>query len=428
VKTWFKIEAKSGGIAEIYVYDELGAYGIRADRFIEALKSKGNVDEIALHINSPGGDPFAAAALYLALKRHPATVTAYNDGLVASAASVVLMAGDKIIQPENALLMIHDPIGGVFGTADEMRDFADAMDKIKMTILTAYRRSGKTDEELAKIMSAETWYTAAEALAAGFVDEISKEIAVAAFFDLKKFANPPAALSKRTATPPGPTPTPQPAAVDPEQLRARVRIEETERVMEIFDLCSAAGVANIASVLVGKGLSVAEVRAQLADAEFVKAQKSAGVSQEVKEIVAACTIAGLPDMAQDLIAKGMTVDQVRDRLKDAPAIRDCCAAAFGRDPKAAKERADKYIRAGLHVSEVRNELLHVMQALDGPEIDNRLSLESAGHGSRNGKPLADKNWTDQREIYNQWNRRAKQKVFTLDDLASALKNLPGAGR
>jgi ATP-dependent Clp protease, protease subunit len=199
MKTWFSIKARAAstaGPAEIYIFDELGAFGIRADRFIEALKALGDVANIALHVNSPGGDPFAAASMYLALKRHPATVTAYNDGLVASAASVVLMAGDRIIAPENTMLMIHDPVGGVFGTADDMREFASAMDKIKQTILTAYRRSGKTDEELSAIMSAETWYTATEAKAAGFVDEISKEIQVAACFDLHKFGRPPAARAR----------------------------------------------------------------------------------------------------------------------------------------------------------------------------------------------------------------------------------------
>lgn len=198
MKNWFTITAKTNSNAEIYVYDEIGAFGISSDRFIEELKAKGDVTKIALHVNSPGGDPFDAAAMFLALKRHPATVTGYNDGLVASAATVVLMAGDKIIMPENTLLMIHDPVGGVVGTADEMRDFAGVMDKVKQTILVAYRRSGKTDEELAEIMRAETWYTAAEALDNGFVDEISNEIRVAAFFDLGKFKNSLAASAKRS--------------------------------------------------------------------------------------------------------------------------------------------------------------------------------------------------------------------------------------
>jgi ATP-dependent protease ClpP protease subunit len=112
MKSWFSIQSKKAGTAEIYIYDELGAFGIRADQFIEALKAKGDVSEIALHINSPGGDPFTAAPMYLALKRHRAKVTAYNDGLVASAASIVLMAGDHIVMAENTMLMIHDPIGG----------------------------------------------------------------------------------------------------------------------------------------------------------------------------------------------------------------------------------------------------------------------------------------------------------------------------
>lgn len=382
-KSWFDIQAKQSGPVEIYIYDEIGAFGIRADLFIEALKSRGDVDEIALHINSPGGDPFSAAAMYLALKRHAAKVTAYNDGLVASAASIVLMAGDWIVAPENTLLMIHDPIGGVFGTAEDMRSFADSMDKIKQTILTAYRRSGKTDEELAAIMSAETWYNASEALENKFIDEISNEIQVAAFFDVKKFAHPPEALLQRPTPEPAPT-LPAPEPVDIESIRAQVR-------------------AEIAAEHV---TAVADARAEAIEGEKQRA------ADDVKRIVALCFQACVPDIAQKFISEGRTVAWVEDRLKHAGAIKARCAAAR------MFNRAAGYITANLTPEEVTDNLMQIKLAMDGPEIDGHLSPESYFGNSTPGQPTRPKMMTAAQiyEIRARYNKKEKPG----DELIAAL--------
>jgi ATP-dependent protease ClpP protease subunit len=85
---------------------------------------------IDLRLNSPGGSVFDAVAIFNALTRHTGTVTVWIDGIAASAASYIAMAGDEIVMPENALLMIHDPSGIVMGTAADMRDMAETLDKI----------------------------------------------------------------------------------------------------------------------------------------------------------------------------------------------------------------------------------------------------------------------------------------------------------
>ena len=103
--------------AEIVIYDEIGAFGIPAKAFLDELKALGPVPELTVRINSPGGSVFDGVAIYNALKRHSAAITVWIDGIAASIASMIAMAGDEIVMPENAMLMLHDPSGLVMGTA-----------------------------------------------------------------------------------------------------------------------------------------------------------------------------------------------------------------------------------------------------------------------------------------------------------------------
>ena len=107
---WYNIKAKSDTSAEISIYDEIGGWGISAQQFSQEFKALGNnLKQIDLHIHSPGGDVFDGIAIYNLLKNHPANKTVYIDGLAASMASVIAMAGNEIIMPENAMMMIHKP-------------------------------------------------------------------------------------------------------------------------------------------------------------------------------------------------------------------------------------------------------------------------------------------------------------------------------
>ena len=107
MKTWFTARA-TNGVAELSIYDEIGSYGVPAKAFIDEMKSLGNISELTLRINSPGGSVFDGIAIYNALKRHPAKVIVTVEGLAASIASVILCAGDEVVMPKNALIMIHD--------------------------------------------------------------------------------------------------------------------------------------------------------------------------------------------------------------------------------------------------------------------------------------------------------------------------------
>ena len=184
MKTWYEIKNKSDK-AEIWIYEEIGedfwtGGGVTAKGFQKELAAI-KADKIDLHINSPGGLVFDGITIYNLLKQHPANVTTYIDGLAASIASVIALAGDSVIMAENALFMIHKASGLVMGNSDDMRDFAEKLDKVNTSIATTYiSKTGKDEPEINDLMAAETWMTAAEALGFGFVDEVSGEADMAA--------------------------------------------------------------------------------------------------------------------------------------------------------------------------------------------------------------------------------------------------------
>ncbi len=191
-KKWWSIKAKAKD-AEIWIYEEIGDFwdaGVSAKDFAKDMQTIGKVDRIILHLNSPGGIVWDGIAIYNILKQHPAQVSVNIEGLAASIASVVAMAGNEVIMAENAMMMIHDPWGFSMGSADEMRKTADMLDKVKESILNAYvaKSNGKTDEpKFVDLMSAETWMNASEAMDFGLIDSVSESIQLAASFDLSKY-------------------------------------------------------------------------------------------------------------------------------------------------------------------------------------------------------------------------------------------------
>ena len=183
------------------IYDEIGAFGIPAKAFLDELKALGPVAELTLRINSPGGSVFDGVAIYNALKRHSAAITVWIDGIAASIASMVAMAGDEVVMPENAMLVLHDPSGLVAGTAADMRATAEALDRMKAGMVAAYRdKSGRDDVEIEAIMAAETWLSAAEAVELGFADRVEQPVRMAAHFDLSRFRNVPPQLAALSAS------------------------------------------------------------------------------------------------------------------------------------------------------------------------------------------------------------------------------------
>jgi HK97 family phage major capsid protein/ATP-dependent Clp endopeptidase proteolytic subunit ClpP len=205
-KAFYRIEIKNQVAkneteteADVYIYDEIGdasslSETTSAKNFIMQMQEI-KADKINLHINSPGGNVFDGLAIYNFLKTLKAYKTVYIDGLAASIASVVVMAGDKVIMPSNAFLMIHEPYGFVVGTSDDMKRSSETLDKISNSLAEIYsKRSGLSIERVKQMMKDETWLTAKEAKELGFIDEISDAIQIAAKFELNRFHNVPDAF------------------------------------------------------------------------------------------------------------------------------------------------------------------------------------------------------------------------------------------
>lgn len=177
--------------AELTLYGEISDYSWWGDevtpkQFKEDLDALGDIDTLNVYINSTGGDVFAGQTIYSILKRHKAKVNVYIDGLAASIASLIAMAGDKVIMPVNAMMMIHNPWTWAEGNANDFRKLADDLDKIRESMVVAYEnKSALTTDEIKEIMDNETWLTAQECLDYGFADEIEESKQVAASIDKK---------------------------------------------------------------------------------------------------------------------------------------------------------------------------------------------------------------------------------------------------
>ncbi|MBB1498108.1 head maturation protease, ClpP-related [Paracoccus sp. MC1862] len=308
--SWYSIRARATG-TEVAIYDEIGAYGVSAKGFLAELGALPEGRPVDLRLNSPGGSVFDAVAIHNALKRHAGSVTVWIDGIAASAASYVAMAGDEIVMPENAFLMIHDPAGLVMGTAEDMRAMAEALDKVGGSLAAGYAaKSGRSIDEIAALMAAETWLDASEALSLGFADRLVEPVRIAARFDVARFRNAPPALAEAIAAgtdnddtngagtdageaaesdeasgageeriagtnarqPPADTPPPGGAPLDP----AAIRAEAIAHARTVVDLCRLAGQPQMAGRFLESDADLGNVRAALLAAKAEAEPEIAG--------------------------------------------------------------------------------------------------------------------------------------------------------
>ncbi|HHH1341016.1 TPA: ClpP-like prohead protease/major capsid protein fusion protein [Yersinia enterocolitica] len=247
-KSWFRMKASGEKSADIYIYEEIGYWGVTARQFASSLKALGDIDHINLRIHSPGGDVFEGIAIYNLLNTHPASKTVYIDGLAASMASVIAMVGNPVIMPENAMMMIHKPWGITGGDANDMRDYADLLDKVEGVLIPSYaQKTGKTPDELAAMLGEETWLTAQECVEHGFADQLLPSMQAMARINSKRieeFESMPASLKnmiikpKATTTQPvAPTkPVVPTASSDDNAIRAQEREAQKQRINGIKDL------------------------------------------------------------------------------------------------------------------------------------------------------------------------------------------------
>lgn len=234
----FEVVAKADtNEVDIFLYDHIVSSedeaewwgGVAPESFVKAVYGVDPTHTINLRVNSPGGSVFAARAMEQALRAHKGKVVVHIDGLAASAATFIAMAGDEVVMAKGAMFMIHKAWTGMWGNAEDLRKEAELLDKIDGTLAETYaEKTGKELAEISSWMAAETWFTAQEALDVGFATAIADNEAKAGLWNLSAYDNAPK-LNRTPAQQPDPAPEPQPEAAmasaehrDRQQQRLRV--------------------------------------------------------------------------------------------------------------------------------------------------------------------------------------------------------------
>lgn len=306
-RTWYTVKAAADSKpAVVSIFDDIGMWGVSAAAFIGDLRQHSG--PLELEISSLGGSVFEGVAIYNALKRYAGTegnsLTVTVMGVAASIASVIAMAGTTIRMPANTYMMVHKPWGGLAGNADEMRDYADLLDKIELSLVGTYMaRTGKTEDEIKALLETDTWLTAAEAVEHGFADEVTDPIEVSASYEPERLPENVRALYGARAELKPPVDDEPPADDKPIEDADDASVFAADAAV----LIQAAGLDAHAASIVLNASSLDGVKARIARAS---------------EITALCTVAKLPDEAGALIAADSTIAAARVHLIDALASRD----------------------------------------------------------------------------------------------------------
>ena len=358
-KFW-QVKNEVNGNSEILLYGPIAGESswwgdeVTPRSFAEDLESLGGKD-ITVRINSGGGDVFAAHAIHNQLVAYKGRVTVVIDGLAASAATIIAVAGDRIIMPSNALFMIHNPALGLsdYYGAEELLKAAEALNTIKGSIVAAYRKRCKASaEELAAMMDAETWMGAAECLEKGFVDEIqgsvspvlngSSLIVNSVNFDMKNFKNQDAlkaCLNKKEEVPkmgkleeflnslglkqiddnqPAPVQNvvPQQPAVDAEQIAKNAVEAERQRVaaLEAMDGGDNPAVTAIIAEAKKNGKTADDVK------PYINAVKTIPPAQNAAQQLVANMIDDNKASGVEGIGTGAADDSAMEKAADAKAM------------------------------------------------------------------------------------------------------------
>tara|TARA_R110000803_G_scaffold199398_1_gene263440 strand:+ start:231 stop:953 length:723 start_codon:yes stop_codon:yes gene_type:complete len=176
----------------IYIYDQIGGTGIQALDIVKEIAGEGDID---VHINSGGGSVSQGIAIYNSLKQHDGQVNVFVDGLAASIASVIALAGDTVTMAEGSLLMVHLPWTQIAGNAEDLRKEAEVLDQHKETLIDIYASNSPLGrDEIEAMLSEETWLTAEEAYELGLITTIAGELKQAASVNIDSFNNAPNSL------------------------------------------------------------------------------------------------------------------------------------------------------------------------------------------------------------------------------------------
>ena len=303
-KSWYTFQASGEAeqrSIEIFVYGEIGAWGVTANQFVQDLRAMDDgVSPVIAAFNSIGGELFDGLAIHNALSRLGERCTGRIDALAASAAGVAVCGAHRVVIAANAMLMIHNPWTYAAGDAEDLRKVADALDQSLEAIIAAYKsKAPDIDEvELRRMVDAETWLTANEAVALGLADEVGDGLKVKACLGqgsvLQRFQHAPAELlAQLDEEPEVDPPEPDPAPV----------LDAAKLALMVTQGCAAAGIHNLVDSLLATTKLESETVVQAA---LTKAKALHGL----------CVAARLPELTAEFISAGLDEAAVRARLFD----------------------------------------------------------------------------------------------------------------
>lgn len=307
MKFWYTIknrEGSNGKPAELSIHDEIGFWGLTAKDFENDLKGI-TASAINISINSPGGSVFDGLAIFNMLRASGKTINTNVLGIAASIASVIQQAvanGGKRTMPENTMIMVHNPSGITMGTAEDMRETADLLDKIGNSLVGIYvKATGKSEDDVRAMLAKDTFLTAQEALDAGFIDEITDAVEVTAGYEVDRLPENVKALFKAQQQEQQQDPEPEPQG-DPEP-------EANPVVDQIKAIIDKAGLSDYTSVFA-------------LDPNITTPEQAKVAVAEARDINALCAMVGKTDMAPGFIKARSSYADARAKLAEVLASKD----------------------------------------------------------------------------------------------------------
>ncbi|UZE02150.1 head maturation protease, ClpP-related [Pseudomonas mediterranea] len=309
-KTWYAMQESGEAeerVIEVFVYGEIGTWGITANQFVQDLRAMDDgVSPVIAAFNSIGGDLFDGLAMHNALSRLGERCTGRVDALAASAASVAVCGAHRVVIASNAMLMIHNPWTYAAGDAEDFRKVADVLDQTMEAIIAAYKaKAPDIDEaELRRLVAAETWLTANEAVDLGLADEVGDGVKVKACLGqgavLQRYQHAPAELLAQLDE----APEDNEQDPDPNDPPSEPPIADSAKLaLMITQHCAAAKISNLVEPLLQS--------TQLESEEVVLADIA-----RAKAVNDLCVAARLPEFSAEYVAAGLDAASVRARLFD----------------------------------------------------------------------------------------------------------------
>ena len=305
--SWYQIRAKKDeDYAEMSITDEIGLWGVSARDFINDMKRvKGRRINLTLH--TPGGDVGDGIAIYEALAQHDGGVSIRIEGIAASMGSVIMLASDDRSMSDNSMIMIHNPWTIAAGDAEAFEKAASDMRKFESQLVNIYvKRTGLDEQTIRDMMDAETWMTAEEALANGFVGEVYETTKAAA--KLCDFRGQIAARLGKT----GPTIALQKV----KQPETKIAMSDNKNTPEDKSLELQAKIDELNAALESKETEIAELK-KLAEAASAQGEDGIAVARaEAAKIVDYGRVHGKIELAVAAIEQGKSVEQFKGELLD----------------------------------------------------------------------------------------------------------------